>query len=159
MQPVHRNINCAHWLACRSTECPLSATQWQGCFLISTNSNSLVSLDVKPCNTGTWKKVRLKSGGRHGLQNMKTHSASLCAFSLLLYPISFVCYFLHCRWGVVCHHFWGISNHPLDLQVMAEAQTGIFYPSREHTLRKKQKPQRNEMHRLYFCFHFDQSFF
>lgn len=73
----------------------------------------------------------------------------LCAFSLLLDPISSVCYFLQ------CHHFWGISNHPLDLQVMAEAQTGIFYPSREHT----QNPQRNEMHRLYFCFHFDQSFF
>lgn len=92
MPGVHWNINWVHWLAYSSTKCPLSATQWQGCFLIS---------DVKACNIGYLKKASSKSGGRHWRQNIRKRSCFLCA--LLLDLISWMRYFHYCMWGFV----WG----------------------------------------------------
>lgn len=130
MPGVHWNINCVHWLASSPAKCPLSATQWHACFLISTNAHSVVSTGVKACSMGYLKKRKKKkkkdaarnAGGHHWLQNLRTHLFSLCALSLLLDSISWLWYCLHCWWVAVWDHFGAISNHPLDLQAMGEAQ-------------------------------------
>ena len=128
MPGVHWNINCVHWLASSPAKCPLSATQWHACFLISTNAPSVVSAGVKACNMGYLKKKKKKRWrsecrwAHHWLQNLRTHSFSLCALSLLLDSISWLRYCLQCWWVAVWDHFGAISNHPLDLQAMREAQ-------------------------------------